>query len=325
MRKTKILYTLAIFLAAALAIIGCGDQPPDLPSPVPNTGIISIYSEISFSEDSTFEPEMMKVFIDGDDYGYVTNPCTIEDVPAGVHQTRVWIEYEDRIVKSDLTDVEAAFGETSAASISIRVGSIAIAGEIEMAPDSIVAPDSIGVIIDGDSLGYFNNPDTIGVIPEGEHSLSTFTTYDGKEYLGQAKTVQVAFNNISDARFALTAGGVILLSINWEQASVEEFSVDLDFTRMDTGPNPRTITNVEAGVHDLKVSAVKDTFDLEGWAKNIEVALAETSYVEIDVVHVCPCEGFHAPDIVAEDLDGNLRRLSDHWGEVIYLYFFEHT
>ena len=67
-----------------------------------------------------------------------------------------------------------------------------------------------------------------------------------------------------------------------------------------------------------------DTTNLEGWMQDVEVTIAETTEVNIEMEPIAPYEGVHAPDLNCTDIFGNSHSLSDHWGEVIYMYFFEY-
>ncbi len=211
----------------------------------------------------------------------------------------------------------------------VWTGSIAFVGNVEI-DGSSVRPDSINVILDGDTLGLLLNPSTIEDVAEGRHTIATY--YRSAElitYTSPQKDIQVSYNRPSAVSIRLTRadlrGLIQIQAATIDRQVIDSVAVILDGTDLGWGENPRLIADVTEGIHKLTVKADIDDTEWEGWVRGIPVSSDETTTIEPIMVEVAPLEGYHAPDLVVTDLDGERHILSDHWGEVIYLYFFEHT
>jgi hypothetical protein len=304
---------------------GCGDSPPDLPSPVRNTGSLSISASLQYALDSVYVPAEIGVVFSGASLGLSPNPCVITDLQVAPYTVQVYFPFRDRTIEPEPKLFEVVFNQTTTAEFNIRTGTVVILSRIDVAPDSIVTPDSVGVIFDDETLGLQPNPLTLSYIPEGRHSVATFGTFDGRDYIGPERAVEVVFNQISEVQVPLVAGGVVMVSALYEGSALDSLGVKLDGVDYGLDIAPRAITNVPAGFHRLVAYGVDDTTNLEDWREDVEVALAETTEVELELIAVAPFVGMHAPNIDCIDIDGNEYSLMEHWGEVIYFYFFEST
>jgi len=207
-------------------------------------------------------------------------------------------------------------------------GSISIDAEIDVDGNTI-QPDSINVVLDSDTLGTYPNPCTIEEVIEGNHTVATYYRSDELiTYTSPQQDVQVSYNQISAMSVRLTRAdlrGLISIIATVDQQIVDSVAIILDGTDLGWADNPRMIEDITEGLHKLTVMVHIDDRDWEGYALDIAVSADDTASVEPIMVEVSPFEGYHAPDLVVTDLDGERHILSDHWGEVIYLYFFEHT
>ena len=210
----------------------------------------------------------------------------------------------------------------------VWMGSLSIVGEIDI-DGSTVQPDSINVILDGDSLGTYLNPCTIPEVPEGVHSVATYYRLDLVTYTSPRRDVAVSYNQTSAVNVRLTRAdlrGLIRIRASTVDLQViDSIKVLLDGSDLGWGDNPRLIDDVTEGLHKITVMTDIDDTDWEGYARDIAVNANDTSDVDLELIAVSPLKESHAPELVVTDLDGERHILSDHWGEVIYLYFFEHT
>ena len=206
-----------------------------------------------------------------------------------------------------------------------NTGTIVVTGYVQPAPDSTFYTDSIGVILDGDSLGFYVNPCTIDNIPVGFHVIKVYFFLSGEMVSGCARSVEVIFAETTDIRIRMAAGGVVVINADYEGQTRDSLGVGLDGADLGIDIAPRIIPNISEGLHKLVAYSTDDTTNLEAWQGDVEVVRAETTRVELTLQAVAPFVGSHAPNIDCIDIDGNSYSLFDHWGEVIYLYFFEHT
>ncbi|NQT33940.1 hypothetical protein HQ587_02025 [bacterium] len=206
-----------------------------------------------------------------------------------------------------------------------NTGSIVVTGYVQPAPDSTVYTDSIGVILDGDSLGFHVNPCTIDNIPVGFHDIKVYFFLSGEIVSGRARSIEVLFAGTADVRIRMAAGGVVVVSADYDGQTQDSLGVRLDGTDLGIDIAPRVIPNISEGLHKLVAYSTDDTTNLEAWQGDVEVVRAETTKIDLTLQMVAPFVGSHAPNIDCIDIDGNSYSLFDHWGEVIYLYFFEHT
>jgi len=179
-------------------------------------------------------------------------------------------------------------------------------------------------------LGYLVNPGTIAFVPEGDHRLATYLNHDGVDFIGTEQDVTVTFAEVTEIEYQLVTGGAISITAAFNENILSEYGLKLNGTSYGVDAGPRTIGNIAEGRHKLviwydQINAPGDTTFIEGWQRNVRVELAETTFVYIEMQVVAPDSGFHAPDLECVDIDGNKHILSDHWGKVIYLYFFEYT
>ncbi|MDP8238685.1 MAG: hypothetical protein P9X24_06325 [Candidatus Hatepunaea meridiana] len=313
------------FALLVVALTGCGDAPSELPIPVENAGLIIISGSIQAAPDETITPDSIGIILAGEDLGYNSNPFTINDVLTGFYPILVYFSLESKTIHGSVVYTTVRFNEVSEVNVELKTGTIVVLSEIEITSDNSVTPETIGIILDGDSLGVRLNPDTLTYIPEGVHQISTYGLYDGKNYLGPERDVDVLFNQITDVNYSMFAGGILVINAGYDGQPLTEFGLKLDGNDLGVDVSPRILPNVDEGLHKLVVWTTVDEIDYEGWQCNIEVTLAETTRVDFEMQVVAPDSGFHAPDIDCIDIDGNSHSLSDHWGEVVYLYFFEYT
>jgi len=313
-------------LTAALFLSGCGDEPPLLPEVVANVGAVTLTGSIQSAADSTFSPDSIEVTIDSRSWGRHSNPCTLGGILAGEHLISARFTFRGRGYATPAQSAAIGFQDTLMVELRIRTGAIAVSGFL-VARESRVEedPDSIGVILDGDSLGVFVNPGVVPLVPEGLHRLVIFARDGELSYVSFEQTVGVVFGEMAASRAGMMAGGVLLVEALSEGALVDSFSLALDGTDYGYDAGPRTVPNVPAGAHRIALSAPGDTVELGGWERGIMLQAAETTAVTVAMAIVSPDSGFLAPDIACEDLEGRWWSLAEHRGEVMYLYFFEHT
>lgn len=205
-------------------------------------------------------------------------------------------------------------------------GTIAISASIEINPDSLFVPESVFVILDGDSIGNRSNPVKLRDIEVGEHFVSTFIQFDDTCFRSPVYRLLVAFNTTVAIETKMSSTGVLAVSPLIDNQPVDSCCIRLDGIVTSTeGINPAVIRSVTTGTHSISVSTSIDTIHYEGWRCDAVVSAAETTFVDIDMQSVSPYVGFHSPDINCLDIDGRMCSLSEHWGEVIFLYFFTST
>ena len=316
---------IAILIPALIIIDGCGDPPSEMPSPVQNVGSLEITGSIRISPDTIRIPDPIYISLDGEYLGSFANHHMVDGVSVGVHVIDVSFDFRDEHVNSPQDTVEVRFNEVTAVEITVKTGGVDLLHSIEISPDSSFQPDSVGIIWDGDSLGYQPNPFSRLYVPEGDHEIAAYCRFEERDFIIPARTVSVTYNRITEWNLVMSAGGVLIVNATFNDQQIEEFGVILDGLDLGIGESPRVIPNISEGLHKLVVHSEIDTTQLEDWKQNLEVTLAETTRVELTLQVVAPFVGSHAPNIDCIDIDGNSYNLFDHWGEVIYLYFFEHT
>jgi len=208
-----------------------------------------------------------------------------------------------------------------------NVGTLVIEGYIQPAPGFIFCPISIGIVLDDDSLGFHVNPYTMADIQVGFYSVRIYFFQPDEDEIvsGRARSVEVRFADTTDIQIRMAAGGVVVVSADYEGMTRDSLGVRLDGIDLGINTAPRVIPNISDGMHKLVAYWTDDTTSLEAWDGDVEVVPAETTSVSLTLQAVAPFVGSHAPNIDCIDIDGNSYSLFDHWGEVIYLYFFEHT
>jgi len=214
---------------------------------------------------------------------------------------------------------------TSPPNPTVWMGSLAVKVTLIDNQNQRITPDSVWVVLNGDTLGLFPNPDTLTGIPEGTHTLRAYREYAGLTYQSVAHIFFVTWNTVTTVTVELTRSGVLIVSAVAGSVLPDSLLMKLDGDTLGWGANPYIASAVPMGEHKVVVSSVNSEQDWEGWKKGISVTAAETTRVNLAMDPVAPDSGWHAPDIAAMDLDGVNWSLSDHWGKVIFLYFFEHT
>lgn len=316
---------LTVLVLTLLLVSGCGDPPPDMPSPPENVGDVVISCSVKLSPDSIFYPNEIRVIIDGmASPGFVIgNPGTIRDVAVSFHWFDISFRVNDLVTAHHGFGAEVFFNQVTSFPLEFEAGTIELTGRID--PDSPAIPDSIGVLLDDDSLEYHGNPLTIPGILTGSHTIITYCVLDSAEYIGTAEDIAVTFDSVTDVNILLSTGGVVVVRATSSGADVDSFKVVLGGRDFGRTQGPRTFSNITPGLFRLEVWAEDDTTETLGWTPEIEVVASETTRVTLEMKPVSPFAGYYAPEIVVTDIDGNNYSLMDHWGAVIYLYFFEHT
>lgn len=317
--------TLFALLFAIFLIGGCGDSPPDLPAPVLDYGTLVISGKAITSPTEEMAPQQIGVIINGDDYGLLENPATIGQLRSGNYRVESYFVIDGIRINLGMENIEVVFNESATSSFDVQTGQLIVTGQIEASPGNVVEPDSIGINLDGDDLGYFDNPFTFGMLPIGDHTISTYCTYDDKDFLGPSRTTTISFGESTESTFDLLAGGVLSVSATYDGASVGDIGITVDGDSIDVSAAPLTVANIEAGLHKLTAWATEGEDNLGGWVHDVSIALGETTYVDLEMTKVSPYLDEHIPDFACVDIDGNSHVLSDHFGEVIYLYFFSYT
>ncbi len=320
------LLTALPLVAALIFSAGCGDEPPEMPAPAPNIGSLEVSSSILLEPGLYFRPDSMTVLLNGEVQGIRSNPTLFEGLYAGPVRVRTLLKFRGEDFPSPVNRFEVLFGRTVKAAVDTKVGAVVVTSPVEFIPGRPEYPDSLGIVLDGDTLaGYHTNPDTLSLVVEGSHTIATFAVYQGQEFQGDPAPVTVAWGGMSNVTIELNSGGVMLVNAAYNSSPVAEFSLRLDGMDFGSAPGPRTIANVPAGTHRLTVYAFVDTCRIEGWASGLAVVRSETTYVDVDLQLVSPFEGFHAPSFDGEDVDGNKYCLAEHFGQVVFMYFFEST
>jgi len=287
----NIIKTLLLFFVSAVSLIGCGSPPsapPELPPPVIWTGELQISARLTIGSSS---------FLLG---GGLSGG--IKDLPP-------------LLLKGGIKGGLAQ--EINDDAFSYRTSN-----------DTIYTPDSIGVKLDGQDLGLFANPCTISDLTEGPHTVGVSAFYNYITYSAPIQAVQIRHTQPTLLNLSLTRAdlrGWIWVRGQSEAGIIDSLRVRVDGVDYGLGPNPRLLDNLPQGPHKLSVSRFTPNVMLESNPHNIVVQENDTTEVFIDLFEVAPQEGSRTPDIYGIDIDGNPRILSDYWGEVIYLYFFEHT
>jgi hypothetical protein len=318
-------YRFLIYILPLLLLMSCGDSPTDPPDTILSTGSLEINSIVKVSEMNSFIADQAGVILDGEDLGFQSNPVTLNDIMSGSHRVETYFRLEDRVLDGPSQTVEVTYQNTTQVDIVVNVGILSVRSFINVPDVGSVEPDSMGIILDGDSLGYFANPVLLEMIPEGNHQLATFISYDDRDYVGPAREISVDLGQISSTNIEMVAGGVIFVTARYDGQVLPELGIKLDGESTEITGSPKVITNVSSDAHRLVAFALDDTTRLEGWNTDIHVATGETLYVQIDLQIVSPWVGFHSPDIYCNDIDGNTYSLAEHWGKVIYVYYFSYT
>ncbi len=206
-------------------------------------------------------------------------------------------------------------------------GGIRIWGWIETATDSMLV-DSVGVVLDGDDIGYRPNPCLIDELAEGVYAVSTYARFENATYVAPVQTVLVSHGTTSEVRARMTRAdlrGWLAVVARAEGIEIDSFRLRIDNVDYGVGGNPRLIGEVPEGEHKVACASYRGDDLWEGFRYDVIVVAGDTAQAVVEVSSAAPLEGSHAPDLYCVDLGGEPHALSDHWGEVIYLYFFEHT
>lgn len=204
-------------------------------------------------------------------------------------------------------------------------GSIYIDSEIATDANSTTKPETISVILDGDSLGQFPNQSVIDNILTGQHLLDVFSVENVTVYRSRSRQIVVAFNSTSEVTIPLTDIGVLTINGFIEGVPADSLRIIIDGIDRGKSSCPIPVLSISSGTHDIKVMTDLDTLMYEGYANDLKIIAAETTEVNFELVTVSPFVNNKAPDITSLDGDGNIRSLFNHWGEVIFLYFFRST
>ncbi len=326
-------YRFLLFILSVLLLISCGESPTDPPDTILSTGSIEIKGIIILSEplENNVDPQAgicplgADIILDNEDLGFQTFPFVITDIQSGSHRVDTYFTLADRMTYGPTQTVEVTYKNTTLVDIVVKVGSISVRNFISLPDGEQVEPESVGIILDGDSLGFFENPTTLEMITEGSHEISTYAIYNYRDYVGPSRDVSVDLGQISAMNIEMVAGGVIIATAIYEGQIVPELGLKLDGETTEISGSPKVITNVSSEDHVLVAFAMDDTTRLEGWDTDIYVATGETLYVQIELQVVHPWVGYHAPDIYCNDIDGNSHSLAENWGKVIYIYYFSYT
>ncbi len=152
-----------------------------------------------------------------------------------------------------------------------NVGTIVIAGYIQPDPDSTIYTDSIGIVLDDDSLGFHVNPYIIDDIQVGLYNIRIYYLLSGETLSGRARSVEVLFDDTTDIQIRMAAGGVVVVSADYEDQTRDSLGVRLDGIDMGIDTAPRTIPNISDGMHKLVAYWTDDTTSLESRADDVEV------------------------------------------------------
>ncbi|MCF7810529.1 hypothetical protein K9N50_06035 [bacterium] len=312
-----------ILSSVFLIISGCGDPPPDMPVAPLNIGDIYVSISVSLSPDDLVIPDSINVIIDGDNPGlWIDNPDTISDVLAGSHEFDFSFPINNLVTGHNGFIAEVFYNEITHFPLIFEAGSISVTGRISL---NDPLPDSIAVVLDGDSLGYHANPLSIPGVLTGSHTIVTYSEIDGSEFIGSSDDVVVTYNALTEVDITLATGGVLVVNATSDSAEVDSFKVILGDNDYGLNEAPRLLSNIATGTYQLQVWFHDDTVKTFGWQPNIEITASETTRVSIEMGPVSPFVGNFAPVIECTDFDSTNHRSLDHLGKVIYFYFFSGT
>lgn len=206
--------------------------------------------------------------------------------------------------------------------------SIQITGVIDVDGD-LVDVDSIGVVFNGEDLGYLPNSSMLEDILLGSYPLSTYYLYENVTYTSSVQTITVVYDLITEVEVHLTRAdlrGWLSVQAKIEGEDADSLRVWIDGVDNGFGVNPRFISDIAEGFHKVSAARWLDDVLWEDCVLDVIVIANDTTDVPvIDLSRVEPVVNSKAPDLYCLDIEGVHRTLSDHWGEVIYMYFFEHT
>jgi hypothetical protein len=205
-------------------------------------------------------------------------------------------------------------------------GSLLVSATIVTETDTLL-PDSVTVTLDGVRLGQIANGDSISGIPEGTHEVALSARLNFITYISSHRSVYVTANSVTWLNEALQRAdlrGSLLIRAERNGEIVDDSVYAwLDGEDLGSGPNPRLLTDLTEGIHRLTVG--NDSAAAQAWLSDAMVVASDTTDLELALSSISVEEGGHAPDVLGINTDGAPKMLSDHWGEVIFLYFFEYT
>ena len=205
-------------------------------------------------------------------------------------------------------------------------GTVKIVGYLYI-DEVIIEIDSLGVIIDGVDLGYEDNPYQAELSERNTHSVETYYETDSLTYIFPARNVTVEHDKVREIRAQMTRSdrGWLLLDATAAGQAVDSVIIRLDGIERGTHSVPVAFAG-EVGSHKLVLFASTDEDLWEQWLSNVKIVSGDTTDIPTIILEQVGVEvGEHAPEIDSYDLENQYRYLSDHWGDVILLYFFKHT
>ncbi|MBC8465572.1 hypothetical protein H8D57_00955 [bacterium] len=331
MKRKQILKRLPLILLSMTfllsCLIGCGEAPTNSPAAIIDEGSIEVKLSVETSSDNSFEPDSIGIFVDGLLLGDFPNPTVFREIRSGSHLVKCYFEYENLKLMSENDTNRVFYDSTSFSHFNIQVGSLVVTCLLNDANGDTISPDSVGVILDDDSLHTRKNPVNIAMLGVGDHTISTYTSLDSIFYISTTQNVSIEFDSISTLKLPIEVSSEVVITGFWDGGNRELPEFGLIFDDIDHGvvASPRIITGISAGNHSAMIWTKIDTFKLQGWMPEFEVEFGASTRIVIEATHVCPTVGFHAPDYTATDIDQMQHQLSDNWGKVIYLYFFRST
>ncbi|MBT3232165.1 MAG: hypothetical protein HN356_05060 [Calditrichaeota bacterium] len=203
-------------------------------------------------------------------------------------------------------------------------GAVTVNAIIEINPDSLVIPESVFILLDGDSIGERANPYTFKT-RVGEHLLSTFIENANGFYRSSDQRFEVSYDSIATVNTVMSSTGIVVVNSTIENHPTDSCSIHMDGVFFKTAyDQPFVMLSIPDGPHNISLATRVDTTEYQAWAE-VTVSAAETTYVDLDLQMVSAYLGNHAPEINCLDMNGDTKSLSNHWGEVIFLYFFGST
>lgn len=217
-------------------------------------------------------------------------------------------------------------GNTPVTPPIVWTGSLTIDARI-LTDAGVIQPDSIRLEFNLADSGLVANPITLNDLPEGSYDVAVSARYNFISYSSPSRRVNVVYRQINRYEPELLPAnirGALRVAAHRDGVpAADSVYVWIDRIDFGLGANPRVIGGLSEGSHSLIVTS--KGYDFQGSSSDAIVIADDTSGADVAVDSIGVEIGDVAPDILAQNDDGEVKLLSAERGKITFLYFFEYT
>jgi len=164
------------------------------------TGSMQITGSIELPDGSTITPDSVAIVINGNNWGYYSNPAIIDILPEGEHTVTVYTKWQNEDYVGPAEDVMIEFNTTTNVDITLATGGVLVIN----ATSGGAEVDSFRIVLGDNDYGLSEGPRMLSNISPDSYQIQVWFHDDTVETVGWEPSIEVVASETTRVEIALT-------------------------------------------------------------------------------------------------------------------------